>query len=88
LHPSVGLTLKSPKGAESNLVGVVELLGFSRWKYSSEGAREGEWGISAITSYQPRDDGDDWGYGLLVRLPWRSINLAWTRTKLEGGHDG
>jgi hypothetical protein len=88
LHPSVGLSLKDAKGADSNLVGVVELLGLSRWSYNeTTGAREGEWGLSAVAAYQPRDNGKDWGYGGLVRTPWRGLNIVWTRTDLDVGHD-
>jgi hypothetical protein len=88
LHPSVGISLKDSKGADSNIAGVVELLGLSHWDYDSEtGARKNEWGASAITAYQKRDNGHDWGYGALVRTPWRGVNVAWVRTKLQSGHD-
>jgi hypothetical protein len=89
LHPSVGLNLKTVEGASSPLVGVVELLGYSRWKYDSKTqARSGEWGASLVASYQSRDDAADWGYGALVRLPYKTLNVVWTTTSLKaGGHD-
>jgi hypothetical protein len=85
IHPSVGLALKDTKGADSSLVGVVEVLGFSRWTYAEDNTRSGEWGLSLIAAYQPRDNDRDWGYGVLARLPWRGINVAWTRTDLKAG---
>ena len=88
-HPSVGLALKTRKGADSNLVGVVEIVGLGHWTYDSKtGARKNEWGLSAVTTYQPRDNGKDWGYGALLRTPFKGLNVVWTRTKLTGGgHD-
>ena len=85
-HPSVGLSLKDPEGADSNLVGVVELVGRSWWDYDPETqARKNEWGGSLVAGYQKRDNGDDWGYGALVRLPYESLNVVWVRTKLDNG---
>jgi hypothetical protein len=86
-HPTVGLSLKDTRGADSNLVGVVEALGFSKWTYGEDNRRSREWGVSAVAAYQPRDNGHDWGYGVLARLPWRGINLAWTRARLDNGKD-
>jgi len=86
-HPTVGLALKDSRGADSNLVGVVEALGFSRWTYGKDNKRSGEWGLSAVAAYQPRDNGRDWGYGVLARLPWRGVNVAWTRTRLDNRKD-
>lgn len=88
LHPSVGLSLKDSKGADTNLVGVVELLGLSRWDYDGKtGARRNEWGLSAVAGYQPRDNGKDWGYGALLRTPFKGLNVVWVRTKLATGHE-
>ena len=86
VHPSVGLTLKDSRGADSKVVGVVEVLGKSWWRYDEKNERAGEFGASAIAAYRPRDDGDDWGYGVLVRLPWQGLNVAWTRTDMKVGH--
>lgn len=86
LHPSVGLTLKDSKGEDGKVVGVVELLGKSWWRYNEKNERAGELGASVIAAYRPRDDGDDWGYGVLVRLPWQGLNVAWTRTDMKVGH--
>jgi len=88
LHPSVGLTLKTSKGADSNVVGVVELIGLSHWRYDeTDGSRKNEWGVSAVSVYQPRDNGRDWGFGGLIRTPWKGLNVVWARTKLDSGHD-
>jgi hypothetical protein len=88
IHPSVGLALKDAKGTDSSLVGVIEMLGFSRWSYAEDNTRSGDWGLSLIAAYQPRDNDRDWGYGVLARLPWRGVNVAWTRTDLKvGGND-
>lgn len=88
LHPSVGLALKNTKGADSNIVGVVELLGVSKWSYGGDNKRSGEWGLSAVAAYQPRNNGRSWGYGVLARLPWQGLNVAWVRARLNaGGHD-
>lgn len=88
LHPSVGLSLKDSKGADSNLVGVVELVGLGHWQYDEKtGARKNEWGLSAVAGYQPRDNGKDWGYGGLLRTPFKGLNVVYVRTKLATGHD-
>jgi hypothetical protein len=88
LHPSVGITLKNSKGADGNVAGVVELIGLSRWRYDpDDGSRRNEWGLSAISAYQPRDGGRDWGYGALLRTPWHGLNVAWVRAKTATGHD-
>lgn len=86
LHPSVGLGLKDTKGADSSIVSVVELLGYSRWSYDAKTqARASEIGASVIAAYRKRDDARDWGYGVLVRLPVNTLNLAWVRTELDNG---
>ena len=87
LHPSVGISLKDTKGEDAKLVGIVEVLGRSWWSYDNENKRSGELGISVIAAYRPRDDGSDWGYGALARLPWQGLNVAYTRTDMKVGKD-
>jgi hypothetical protein len=87
-HPSIGVTPFDTHGAESGLVGVVEVLGVGWWSYDEEtNQRTNEWGVSIASVYQPRDNGDDWSHGLLVRLPYEGLNIVWTRVELDNGDD-
>jgi hypothetical protein len=87
LHPSVGITPFDDAGADSTIVGVVELLGYSWWDYAEDNTRTNEWGLSAVSVYQPRDNGKDWNYGLLLRTPVNGLNVVWSRVELDNGDD-
>jgi hypothetical protein len=90
VHPTVGLGLKDSKGKDSRINAVVEVLGYSWWRYDAKTyGRTSEWGVSAIAVYDKRDDAKDWSYGALVRTPlFNNVGFAWARTKLKaGGHD-
>jgi hypothetical protein len=84
-HPSVGVVPFDSKGAESNVVGAVEGVGFTTWSFDSvTGERTNEWGISAEGVYQPREDANDWSAGVLVRLSFQGINVVWSQPKVSG----
>lgn len=86
LHPGVGATFYDADDSEMKFTALAELIGYSRWSYR-EGKRHNEWGGSVIAAYHPGDDGDDWGYGVMVRTPYRGLNVAWVRRDGPGGEE-
>lgn len=80
LHPGVGASLYDTDGAKLEVAAIVELVGYSTWKYDDKtGERRDEWGGSVIAAYAQSDTADDWGYGLLLRTPYKGLNVSWTR---------
>lgn len=86
MHPGVGATFYDGDDSEVKLTALAELVGYSRWEYR-EGQRHNEWGASLIAAYTPGDAGDDWGYGVMVRTPYRGLNIAWVRREGANGED-
>ncbi len=76
-HPSIGVAPFTSSGTPSGVTGVVEWLGYSRWDYSGpNGGRANEWGLSLVSVYQPIVGSRDWSPGLLLRTPFKGINLV------------
>jgi len=87
-HPSVGIVPFDSKGAESNVVGVVEVLGYTSWSYDDvTNKRKDEWGVSLAGVYSPREEAEDWAPGVLVRLPFQGLNVVWSQFEGANGED-
>ena len=79
-HPGLGATLYDREGKKIELAAVLEIIGYSTWDYDGKtGARKNEWGGSVIAAYAQSETADDWGYGLLVRTPFKGVNVSWVQ---------
>lgn len=88
MHPGLGASLFDSNGNSVEVTALVEVLGYSKWRYSSTtGKREGEWGGSIIAAYAPSESADDWAYGVLVRTPYKGLNISWIRRDSDEGTD-
>lgn len=85
LRPDLGVELFEDDGSKIELAAMIELVGFRRWRWDEEGSRENEWGASIIASFSPREDADDWGYGLLFDTPISGLDISWTARDSDTG---
>ena len=87
LHPAAGVELYDQDGVKAELAIVVELLGFSNWRYDdASGRRTGEYGGSLIAAYNPNQD-NEWGYGVLLRTPWDGWNVSVIQREMASGDE-
>jgi hypothetical protein len=85
-HPSIGVAPFTSSGTPSGVTGVIEWLGFSRWNYGGPNdGRANEWGLSLVSVYQPIVGARDWSPGILLRTPFRGINLVVSDPDVPGG---
>ncbi|NZA26526.1 hypothetical protein H0E84_09020 [Luteimonas sp. SJ-92] len=87
-HPTLGIAPFSTDGSASGVIGAIEAVGWSRWRYSSKNTRADDWGGSLAAVYVPGGESDGWHPGLVVRTPFRSVNIVYARTRDEASDDG
>lgn len=85
LHPIVGIAPFEIDGADSGIIGGIEVIGLSRWSYNDANERENEWGLSLAAIYQPNGQNDGWYPGLVLRTPYRGLNITYARVEDDNG---
>ena len=78
LHPTAGLYHSSqlPDGNQTDLLGIVKLIGQKRWTYDSDNKPERIYGLSLTATFADIQGIDDIGYGLMAEYKGFALGVS------------